>query len=84
MKNKDRDEKHRRRREMGDDPSGEDDPDGRAVAEKLYGGPPSGNHPRCDNCGTPLHENADIGCAKCDPRARRAGMAGPVPIAGSD
>jgi len=27
MKNKDRDEKHRRRREMGDGPSGEDDPD---------------------------------------------------------
>ena len=64
MKNKDRDEKRRRRREMGDDP------DGRAVAEKLYGGPPSGNRPRCDNCGTPLFETADVGCAKCDPRAR--------------
>lgn len=46
MKNKDRDEKHRRRGEMGDDSSGEDDPDGRAVAEKLYGGPPSDNRRR--------------------------------------
>lgn len=35
MKNKDRDDKHRRRREAGDT---EDDPDGRAVAEALYGG----------------------------------------------
>ena len=36
MKNKDRDEKHRRRRGLGE---GEDDPDGRTIAERLYGGP---------------------------------------------
>jgi hypothetical protein len=33
--------------------------------------------PRCDNCGKPK-SSADIGCTKCDPRARRAGMPGPV------
>ena len=37
MKNKDRDEKHRRRRRGLDE--GEDDPDGREVAAALYGGP---------------------------------------------
>lgn len=36
--NPDRDDKHRRRREAG---SGDDDPNGRAVAEALYGGNPS-------------------------------------------
>jgi len=36
--------------------------------------------PMCDNCATGLHKNADLGCTKCDPRARRAGMPGPVPI----
>ena len=36
MKNKDRDEKHCRRRRGLDE--GEDDPDGRAVAAALYGG----------------------------------------------
>lgn len=35
MKNKDRDDRHRRRREAGDT---EDNPDGRAVAAALYGG----------------------------------------------
>ena len=35
MKNKDRDEKHRRRRGLDE---GENDPDGRAVAAALYGG----------------------------------------------
>ena len=39
MKNPDRDEKHRRRREAGCDPSEKDDPDGQVVAEKLYGVP---------------------------------------------
>jgi hypothetical protein len=38
MKNKDRDEEHRRRREAGDPREGGDDPDGREVAEALYGG----------------------------------------------
>ena len=36
MKKKDRDEKHRRRRQAGED---EDRPDGRTIAERLYGGP---------------------------------------------
>ena len=36
LKNPDRDENHRRRREAGQT---EDDPDGREVAEKLYGVP---------------------------------------------
>ena len=36
MKNKDRDEKHRRRREAG---TGGDDPDSRTIAERLYSGP---------------------------------------------
>lgn len=35
MKNPDRDEAHRRRRDTGD---GDEDPDGRAVAAALYGG----------------------------------------------
>lgn len=35
MKNPDRDDEHRRRREAGSD---EYDPDGRAVAAALYGG----------------------------------------------
>jgi hypothetical protein len=39
MKNKDRDEEHRRRREAGDPREGGDDPDGRTIAERLYGGP---------------------------------------------
>jgi hypothetical protein len=38
MKNKDRDDMHRRRREAGSSPDGGDDPDGRAVADALYGG----------------------------------------------
>lgn len=38
LKNPDRDEKHRRRREAGTDEEG---PDGREVAEALYGGPPT-------------------------------------------
>jgi len=37
MKNKDRDDEHRRRRDVGSD---EDDPDGREVARRLYGGLP--------------------------------------------
>lgn len=78
MKNKDRDEKHcRRRRGLGE---GEDDLDGRAVAAALYGGPDSSrDEPRCENCGKPIGENADVGCAKCDPRARRGGAPGPIP-----
>jgi hypothetical protein len=36
MKNSDRDEEHRRRRDVGTDE--EDDPDGREVAAALYGG----------------------------------------------
>lgn len=36
MKNLDRDDEHRRRRQAGSD--GEDDPDGQAVAAALYGG----------------------------------------------
>jgi hypothetical protein len=35
MKNRDRDDKHSRRRTVGDE---EEDPDGREVAEALYGG----------------------------------------------
>ena len=77
MKNRDRDDQHRRRREAG---STEDDPDGREVASALYGGPPEDNRPRCDNCGKAKTNSDDIGCTKCDPRARRAGMPGPVPI----
>lgn len=72
LTNPDRDKEHRRRREAGDE---EDDPDGRAVASALYGGIDAGDPPRCDNCGKAHHNNDDIGCHKCDPRARR----GPVP-----
>lgn len=36
MKNPDRDDQHRRRREEGDD---EETPDGKEVAEKLFGAP---------------------------------------------
>ena len=39
MKNKDRDEKHRRRREVGDTREDGDDPDGHTIAERLYSGP---------------------------------------------
>ena len=35
LKNPDRDDQHHRRRDLGEE---EDDPDGRAIAEKLYGG----------------------------------------------
>jgi hypothetical protein len=88
MKNKDRDEEHRRRREVGEDCGDpEKEVDGREVADALYGGPDgsrdrapdggqdeprgeAGDEPRCDNCGKTLGENADVGCAKCDPRAR--------------
>ena len=79
MKNKDRDDMHRRRREAGSSPDGEDDPDGRAVASALYGGMDRDDRPRCDNCGKAHHNNDDIGCHKCDPRARRGGRPGPVP-----
>jgi len=75
LTNPDRDEEHRRRREAGD----EDDPDGREVAHALYGGIDAGDAPRCDNCGKAHHNNDDIGCHKCDPRARRGGRPGPVP-----
>jgi len=75
-KNRDRvdDEKHRRRREVGSD--ADDDPDGREVADALYGGP----REKCDNCGKRKHNNDDVGCTKCDPRARRDGRPGPVPV----
>jgi len=36
LKNPDRDDQHHRRRDLGEE---EDDPDGRAIAEKLYGVP---------------------------------------------
>jgi hypothetical protein len=36
MKNRDRDDKHRRRRDLGEDE--EETPDGRKVAHALYGG----------------------------------------------
>jgi hypothetical protein len=39
MKNRDRDERHRRRREAGSEE--EDDPDGKTIAERLYGGLPT-------------------------------------------
>jgi hypothetical protein len=80
MKNKDRDGEHRRRREVGEDCGDpEKEVDGREVADALYGGSDGSrdrapdscrDEPRCDNCGKPLGENADVGCAKCDPRAR--------------
>lgn len=47
MKNPDRDEEHRRRREMGES---RDEPDGRAVADRLYGGPE--REPTLDEDGT--------------------------------
>jgi len=37
MKNPDRDDKHRRRREVGSD--ADDDPDGREMAHRLYSTP---------------------------------------------
>lgn len=76
MKNPDRDSDHARRRDAGE---GEDDPDGREVAHALYGGIDADDAPRCDNCGKAHHNNDDIGCRKCDPRARRGGRPGPVP-----
>lgn len=78
MKNRDRDEKHRRRREAGSDDEGT--PDGREVAAALYGGPESADVPRCDNCGKRRDNNDGLGCHNCDPRARRAGRPGPVPV----
>lgn len=38
MKNRDRDSEHQRRRDLGDE---DEDPDGRSIAEKLYGGLPT-------------------------------------------
>jgi hypothetical protein len=78
-KNPDRDDRHARRR------GGENsDLDGREAASLLYGGPSLDDTPRCPNCGKRATNNADIGCTKCDPRARRAGRAGPVPTPTTD
>jgi hypothetical protein len=57
--------------------------DGDDLAREFYG-PPRDDQPRCSNCGKAHHNGDDIGCTKCDPRARRAGMAGPVPTPPTD
>jgi len=79
MKNRDRDDRHSRRREAGND--ADSDVDGKKAAEALYGGVSRSKEdvPRCDNCGKRLTNSDDIGCHNCDPRARRGGRPGPVP-----
>jgi hypothetical protein len=50
LTNPDRDEKYRRRREAGGE---EGSPDGRTIAEKLYGGTPTDSEKIDQDNGTP-------------------------------